>query len=382
MRFDARLNSPSAAGIFHRPIVWFFGVICVERIMLSHYDEKSRLRQIMGDARENWTNILSAAEASQEQSAKISKLLDDPELPLGNEDGSFVVFGSLARQEWTRGSDVDWTLLIDGQADPNHIHAAHKFRKRLDSNGFPPPGAAGVFGNLSFSHEIIHQIGGQSDSNRNTTQRVLLLLESAPLGTHGEAFERVIRQVLNRYLADDPTNRKLPRFLLNDIIRFWRTVAVDFAGKQRDRGGKGWGLRNAKLRMSRKLVFTAGMLQCFGAQLSASAKGETPGTRPVLDYLLESVRTTPLETVAAACTGLEKDGNAIGKTIFSNYDKFLGILNDEEKRRSLENLEAGKSTDDPIFRDIRDIGDKFQLGLIALLFSDKYAKLTKEYGVF
>lgn len=29
-------------------------------------------------------------------------------------DASFVVSGSLAREEWTYGSDVDWTLLIDG----------------------------------------------------------------------------------------------------------------------------------------------------------------------------------------------------------------------------------------------------------------------------
>src|SRR6266700_860144 len=118
------------------------------------------------------------------------------------------------------------------------------------------------------------KIGGQNDTNRNTTQRILLLLESQPIGTRTEAHERVLRAVINRYLEEDthPLTQnskayRVPRFLLNDIVRFWRTMAVDFASKQRDRAGKGWGLRNAKLRMSRKLIFASGLLVCFSANL-------------------------------------------------------------------------------------------------------------------
>ena len=34
---------------------------------------------------------------------------------------SVIAFGSLARKEWTSGSDVDWTLMIDGPADMDHL---------------------------------------------------------------------------------------------------------------------------------------------------------------------------------------------------------------------------------------------------------------------
>src|SRR5229473_3295864 len=146
---------------------------------------------------------------------------------------------------------------------------------------FRPPGQTGTFGNMAFSHDIIHQIGGQNDTNRNTTQRILLLLESATIGRSNQAYERIIRGVINRYLEEDnhlltrdSRRYRVPRFLLNDIVRFWRTMAVDFASKQRDRAGKGWGLRNAKLRMSRKLIFASGLLVCFSANLDPDLQAQ------------------------------------------------------------------------------------------------------------
>src|ERR1035438_4165671 len=171
---------------------------------------------------------------------------------------SVIVHGSMARQEATRGSDLDWTLLVDGQADASVQDTFLAIKNALsDAGHFKQPGQEGTFGSLTFSQPIMHFIGGEEDSNSNTTRRVLLLLEALPVGERREAFDRVRKGILQRYLDEDRgllreghienNVRWIPLFLLNDFARYWRTMAVDFAYKQFDRGNRGYALRSIKL---------------------------------------------------------------------------------------------------------------------------------------
>jgi hypothetical protein len=313
-----------------------------------------------------------------------------------SEDTSLVVFGSLARDEWTSGSDLDWTYLIDGQANSDHLVIAQGIHRVLQkhSDRFPSPGPTGIFGNMAFSHEIIHQIGGQFDTNRNTTQRILLLLESAPIGRGAQAYERVIKAVINRYLEEDShlltedgQAYRVPRFLLNDIVRFWRTMAVDFASKQRDRGGEGWGLRNAKLRMSRKLIFASGLLLCFGCHLDADLKNNISTEKDAIrlnlvNHIREWVRLTPMEIVARSMDmyGVLEE---IKKNFFSSYAAFLEVLDDPKSRAKLQQLRAADSRHDSEFGHIKDISRVFERSLDHIFFENEHLKLlTREYGVF
>ena len=118
------------------------------------------------------------------------------------DDASVVVYGSLARSEWTSSSDLDWSLLIDGSVDPSVLQVVLSIRKAIGTLGIKDPGREGIFGSLSFSHDLVHQIGGQNDTNRNLTQRILLLLESRVVGDE-QAYERVVRAVLERYCEED-----------------------------------------------------------------------------------------------------------------------------------------------------------------------------------
>jgi predicted nucleotidyltransferase len=343
--------------------------------------------------------LLRASREAARKREELDKLLSTGIGRYTSPDTSLVIFGSLARGEWTSGSDLDWTYLIDGEANSDHLVIAQKIQslleKKENKKKFRPPSPTGIFGNIAFSHDIIHQIGGQNDTNENTTRRVLLLLESGPIGESTAAYNRVIEGVIGRYLEEDnnhlltrdSSQYRVPRFLLNDIVRFWRTMAVDFASKQRDRGGKGWGLRNAKLRMSRKLIFASGMLVCFGAHLDTSLRKKISTDRndvkfQLLQHIREHVKLTSLEILAKSVE-LYRVPKPIAKELFDSYAKFLDVLDDKDDRKALETLRSESSRTDGTFQRIRKISESFQHALDHIFFENQQiAPLTRAYGVF
>lgn len=311
-----------------------------------------------------------------------------------SEDCSIVVSGSLARDEFTPGSDIDWTLLIDGQADPDVIELLPKIEAIVGSVAAKPPGREGTFGTMAFSHDLIHQIGGEDDTNRNTTRRILLLLESSPVG-RPDAYERVLKNILQRYINEDDGFRRgsgkyhVPRFLQNDFARYWRTMAVDFAYKRRSRFGEGAAMRNFKLRMSRKLIYVSGLLTCFSCQLKLSDRPRLfPCPAPLgapecVACLRDVLKQTPLEILAMTLLAFPHlDGTA--RRLFDAYDRFLGMLSEKATRGYLEALPLDPRPQDPTWDEARRITHEFRDALLEMFFDRESGlyDLTKMYGVF
>jgi hypothetical protein len=261
-------------------------------------------------------------------------------------------------------------------------------------SGKKGPGITGTFGNLASSHNLIHYIGGDDDTNINTTRRVLLLLESRPIG-QDEAYNRVRNNILKRYLEEDlglwreTTEFKIPHFLLNDFARYWRIMAVDFADKQHDRFYEGFALRNIKLRMSRKLLYISGLLACFRCHLEfpdASQRNKffnQANSFEVATLLRSFLDRTPLDLVAETlflCLGSDP---RIEK-LFSAYEEFLTLMGNTEKRETLEKLMPEELSADPTYREARDISHRFgdPIRAIFLRADNVIGELTIRYGVF
>ena len=339
----------------------------------------------------NWSSIRKAKESTSDTIKGLKEIFSTVPKPedFNNNDISLVVFGSLARKEYTSGSDIDWTFLVDGRANSEYLDIMLNFKNEL-SEKLKGPGRGDTFGGLAFSHDIIHNIGGNEDTNKNTTQRILLLLESLSISNHDledSAHERVIKGILNRYISEDRKAKggeiKVPRFLLNDIVRYWRTIAVDFGHKRRQRQWEGAALRNIKLRMSRKLIYVSGLVACFACEINNS-RISYKHNEDMIEYLYRLLLLSPLEILSVIFLSYDQL-YLPAKVVMDNYDKFLELLDDKEKRERLEKLKPHEVETDEVYQNSRIICECFQKGLNDIFLSENktnFFSLIKKYGVF
>jgi hypothetical protein len=354
--------------------------------------------RLSADTRSEWPTLMAA----HNDATEVQNLLRTTLRQFTSDDVDVVVFGSLARREWTSGSDVDWTMLIDGQADSQHRVASREIQQVLSGLEFrgtklSPPGSEGIFGNMAFSHEIVHHIGGQADTNRNTTQRILLLLEAVALRDAndelGGPYARIVRQILSRYLVSDSNfhsqadhESRIPRFLLNDIVRYWRTICVDFAYKDWEQGGMKWAIRNIKLRTSRKLLFVSGLLMVFSCFRNNSLRRNGDDSDAYLlrlqRHLLSFVQSTPLNILVWTLQDLGL--NQPCKDFLGSYEEFLRQINDPLVRDRLGGLSEENVYSDETFLACREISHLLQATLKRIFFEadTSLREFTFEYGVF
>ena len=335
----------------------------------------------------NWSNLHAAEAATKDLHTKLSAAVNGKT----REDASVVVLGSGGRFEITNGSDADWTYLIDGQANSEHQVTALEIKEAIDAI-LKPPGREGVFGAMAFSHDLIQYVGGEDDTNSNLTRRILLLLESKPIG-RPDAYHRVLKATIDQYLSNDYgwkhfSTGGVSRFLVNDVSRYWRTVAVDFAYKRKSRNNEGWALRSAKLRLPRKLTFVAGLLYCYSIAQSvwhdAPDKDAPTRKQETIEHLWQLTSTTPLDLLADAFSR-SKTMEATAKRTFDAYDRFLAILNSPADRDRLKKLTPDDASGDAGYQEIRELGTVFQAGLNELFLIDNdtpFPALTREYGMF
>ncbi|PTL60110.1 hypothetical protein [Paraconexibacter algicola] len=330
-------------------------------------------------------HLLAARALTRERLADLRPRLEDGPATslLADQDGpreAVVLFGSWGRAELTEHSDDDWALVVDsGGEDLGERQQLLSWVGDALGTGDAVPGATGTFGEVVSAEKLAARIGLQEDTNLNLTRRMLLLLESVAVA-QPEVHARAVRRVLGAYL--DPTadggDHRPPRFLLNDLVRYWRTIAVDFEGKHREPDGDGtgkWVMRNAKLRLSRKLLFAGGLvpvLRCHEHAADAMA-----------DVLVAQLAAPPTDRIADAFLAAGTQGALdTGARTLAAYDRWIGILGDGDARARLQALTRERRGDDLLWHEVRDLGERLQGGLLALLFGGRLAPVTQQYLVF
>jgi hypothetical protein len=315
-------------------------------------------------------HLREARDYTSTESAAMKGRMSSETLPA---DISIVIFGSWAREELTEHSDHDFAVLVARPFEPyddDVSRAMLKARQEL-GQGTKQPGSQDIFGVPFDLDAVVRYIGLEADTNTNLTRRMLLLLESTEIA--GTAHTAAWARVLDRYLEAGTKAYRPPRFLLNDLVRYWRTILVDFEGKHAEgTGHPKWAVRNAKLRTSRKLLFAGGLIPLLLCHTLPEAH-----IRP---FLHEWLSATPLDRMAAAF--LHLDAIDEGARALRAYDRWIAIQQTPAARELLHDVREETRDRSAVFEDIRKIGESFEASLLALLFDTALGPVTRRYIVF
>lgn len=233
-------------------------------------------------------------------------------------DVAIFAAGSLGRFETGRSSDLDVFMLGKRREDRtqtnapiSHLDEIRLFAKLIDINrqlNLPEFSGDGRYLKVHALDRIISSTGDAHDDSENLfTTRLLLLLESKALWNENLRKEAV-NAVLGNYFKDGKGKQDFrPLFLLNDILRYWRTLCLNY---ERDRvKSPRWWKTNLNLKFSRKLTVFSTVL------LIVTKAGETQGD---FERIADMV---PLERLALAL-------DTLGDKTY--LEKFNAFLNDYE----------------------------------------------------
>lgn len=223
-------------------------------------------------------------------------------------------------------------------------------RKAVADNIGKAPAAGGAFGTHIVFGDLSENIGGPNETNRHFTRRALFMTEGLALGPNKPLFEQQKQTLIDRYIQDGITDHQLALFFLNDMIRYYRTICVDFEFKTVEEG-KDWGLRNIKLIFSRKLLYFSGLVMAAETfQRSVQEK------RSIISNFMD---LCVIDRVIKTC------GTTADRAL-QYYDEFLGALSQEDVREKLRRVHRGENHPE-IFRSLKNSGHHFTLHLLAAL---------------
>ncbi len=267
--------------------------------------------------------------------------------------------GSFGRLEACKHSDLDLLFFHPGTESDTPVSHIEKtlvdaaLIKVCRDLSLPEFDGDGRFLGVHYLGDVKNLLGGPDDDYRNHfTARMLLLLESRWIYNE-QQYDSIVQGVIASYFRDYD-NHDLdfsPRFLVNDIMRFWKTLCLNYEHRRNrpeDFSKNKNHLANLKLKFSR-------LLTCFStiAVLSTNLGVIKP------EELFDLVHHAPLHRLRLAV----KEEHPHFETASSHlscavelYDWFLDLTN--RPKADMVEWISSKQNRDLAFQKGREFGDE------------------------
>lgn len=252
------------------------------------------------------------------------KVAQIDELSSGAEGLCIYVTGSYGRSEASEHSDLDLFFVQDRSIASNSMSRIKKtlidaeLIKICRSMDFVEFSGDGKYLEIHDIEDILYALGSPDDDHKNYfTARMLLLLESSPI-YNDDLYEKIAEKIIKSYYRDyhDHEATFRPVFLVNDVIRFWKTLCLNYEHRRNrpdeDSSKKNFThLKNLKLKFSR-------MMTCFSTVMVLARNREvvTPSR------LVELVHEPPVERLIKATDNVQNSA-ALLADILEDYSWFL-----------------------------------------------------------
>ncbi|MEV0949687.1 DUF294 nucleotidyltransferase-like domain-containing protein [Promicromonospora sp. NPDC050249] len=346
-------------------------------------EEFTRALGVLSLDADRYPNLLAAINLSATRVERAREVLKNE---LGEPDPPIdvVAFGSMARFEMTPASDFDYLVIAYGLdvqpgAYRRTLTIADNLRATIgEANDIRKPGTSGLFGIMVSAPDLVDVIGLERDTNHSHSRRVLLLEESVSLYDPAK-HARLIEAIIGRYLeARPPSASGMPRFLLNDLARYWRTLSIDYQAKTPPPAR--YSLRYLKLLISRKFTYASAL-----APLMTVVLAEHPDLHT---SLCDAYSRPPILRMLDLGAVLHSKGDtsavrAIAQTL-DVTDEFNGLLGQQEwrdrvKRECTETNDPRAPTE---FARARKLARQLQTHLEEVFFSETLAPIARKYLTF
>lgn len=247
--------------------------------------------------------------------------MEFPEPPFDN----ICIFacGSLGRLEMTEQSDLDLFFISDFDSNSNdrkqlapNLDKYRFFAQLYEINhqlNYKDPSRRGEYWVFTSKDNMLDIGSREEDYNNSFTARMLLLLESKPLYNF-LAYDKLVEDTVGKYFVDykDHDNEFYPLYLMNDILRYWYTLTLNYEYRRDDKDDqnkKYW--RRLKLKYAR-------LITCYSMLASLYQKNITSND------VIRIVKMTPFERLEAVAKGDEELQEIVSR-IFSEYEWYLNL---------------------------------------------------------